>query len=110
MIRIRRTIRRRTNDVDRNLTSSADANTHTTLNGFDLLNRLTRETLPGGGPSQTRTYDAAGNLLTLVDFNGKTTSYGYDTLNRLLSKTPDASLGEPGVIFTYTATGKRLTM
>ncbi|HJQ24579.1 MAG TPA: RHS repeat-associated core domain-containing protein, partial [Blastocatellia bacterium] len=36
--------------------------------------------------------------------------YGYDVMNRLLSKTPDASLQEPAVTFTYTATGRRQTM
>ncbi len=36
--------------------------------------------------------------------------YAYDTVNRLLSKTPDASFGAPQVRFTYSPTGKRLTM
>src|SRR5207248_9377557 len=45
-----------------------------------------------------------------TDFNGKRTTYAYDAVNRLTSKTPDASLNEPVVNFTYTGTGKRATM
>ena len=49
-------------------------------------------------------YDATGNLSSRTDFRGKTTTYAYESMNRLLSKTPDASLGEPAVTYTYTAT------
>ncbi len=45
-----------------------------------------------------------------TDFNGRTTTFAYDTLSRLLSKTPDASFNAPQVKFTYTQTGKRVTM
>jgi len=62
------------------------------------------------GQKQTRTYDAEGNLISLTDYNGKTTTYTYDALNRLIAKTPDASLGDHAVGFTYTATGKRASM
>jgi len=96
-------------DANGNLTNLADANSHTTLNGFDVLNQLKQETMPAG-QVQTRTYDAAGNLISLTDYNGKTTTYSYDTLNRLTAKIPDASLGEPTVGFTCTATGKRASM
>src|SRR5439155_13258489 len=52
-----------------------------------------------------------GNLTGKTDFNGKTTtSYSYDTLNRLLKKTPDASLNQPAISFTYTPTGERASM
>jgi YD repeat-containing protein len=47
---------------------------------------------------------------TKQDFNGKTTTYTYDTLNRLLQRIPDASLHQTTVSFTYTPTGKRLSM
>ncbi|MBZ5726561.1 MAG: hypothetical protein LAP87_16365 [Acidobacteriia bacterium] len=96
-------------DASGNLTASTDANGHTTQSGFDVLSQLKTETMPVG-QTQTRTYDPAGNLLSLTDYNGKTTAYAYDSLNRLLSKTPDASLGEPAVTFTYTSTGKLATM
>src|SRR5262249_37818886 len=55
-------------------------------------------------------YDKVGNLTGLTDFNGKTTAYSYDSLNRLKTLTPDASLGQPVVAFTYTSTGQRATM
>ena len=93
-----------------NLAELADENGHTTLNAFDLLYRLTAKTLPDGSLTETRSYDTAGNLVSLTHFNGKTTTYAYDSLNRLLSRTPDPSLGESTVSFTYTATDKRATM
>ena len=96
-------------DPDGNLTNLTDANTHTTLNGFDFLGQLNLEAMPAG-QQQTRTYDAAGNLQTLTDYNGKTTTFAYDTLNRLMSRTPDPSLPDTPESFTYTATGKRATM
>jgi YD repeat-containing protein len=71
---------------------------------------LTGKTLPDGSLNESRSYDAAGNLVSLKHFNGKTTTYTYDSLNRLLTRVPDATLSEPTVTFTYTATGKRATM
>jgi len=97
-------------DSDGNLAGISDENGHTTQNAFDLLYRLTSKTLPDGSLTESRSYDAAGNLISLTHFNGKTTTYTYDSLNRLLSRTPDPSLSEPTVSFTYTATGKRATM
>lgn len=97
-------------DPDGNLTALTDANIHTTHNSYDLLYELTTKTLPDGGNTETRTYDTAGNLVSLKHFNGDTTTYGYDPLNRLSSRTPDPSLGEPTVSFTYTLTGKRASM
>lgn len=49
-------------------------------------------------------------MASKTDFNGKTTSYTYDAANRLTAKVPDASFNDTGVAFTYSATGKRLTM
>jgi RHS repeat-associated protein len=42
--------------------------------------------------------------------NGKSTTYAYDSLNRLSSKTPDANFSSSATLFTYTASGKRLSM
>jgi RHS repeat-associated protein len=89
--------------------TQTDANNHTTSYEYDKLGRRTARTLPLG-MFEVMTYNAVGNLSTRTDFNGKTTTYGYDNLNRLLSKTPDASLNEPTVSFTYTATGQRQSM
>jgi RHS repeat-associated protein len=89
-----------------NLASSSDANSHITMNGYDLLSEITAKTLPDGSLQETRTYDAAGNLKTLTHFNGVTTTYTYDNLNRLISQ---ATPGEVTVGHTYTATGKYLT-
>jgi RHS repeat-associated protein len=87
-----------------------DANSHTTASGFDLLNELLSTTLPDGSVTDTRTYDPAGNLLGLFDFNGKNTTFQYDPLNRLTARIPDANSGDVAESFTYTATGKRLSM
>ncbi len=45
-----------------------------------------------------------------TDFNGRTTTYQYDAINRLTRKTPAAVFAAPAVVFTYSATGQRLTM
>jgi RHS repeat-associated protein len=93
-----------------NLASLSDANSHVTINGFDLLSELKTKALPYGSLTETRSYDPSGNLVSLQHFNGKTTTYTYDTLNRLITRAPDPTLGETTVTFTYTATGKRHTM
>jgi RHS repeat-associated protein len=89
--------------------SQTDANNHTTRFEYDAMGHRTKRVLPVG-MSETYSYDAAGNLRSRTDFNGKTTNYTYDTLNRLISKTPDASLNQPGVSFSYTSTGHRAQM
>jgi RHS repeat-associated protein len=96
-------------DAVGNLRSVTDANNHITRYDYDDLNRLTKRTLPLD-MFETMVYDKAGNLKEWTDFKGKKTTYAYDSLNRLLSKTPDATLNEPAVSFTYSATGKRATM
>lgn len=96
-------------DSNSNLTSITDANGHVTSFQYDSLNRRILRQLPLS-MSETRSYDAVGNLSAATDFNGKTTTYTYDTLNRLLSKTPDPSLSQPTISFTYTSTGQRATM
>jgi len=89
--------------------TQTDANNHTTAYGYDRMGRRTKRTLPLG-MSETYAYDLAGNLTSRTDFRGKTTTFARDVMNRVLSRTPDASLSEPAVTFTYTATGQRLTM
>lgn len=99
-----------TYDLDNNLASVTDANNHTTTFGHDDLNRRNFRQLPITTITESSVYDAVGNLSSRTDFNGKKTIYQYDSMNRMLSKTPDPSLNEPAVSFTYTATGKRHTM
>jgi len=91
------------------LTSQTDANNHTTRFEYDRLGRRTKRTLPLG-MSEIYAYDAAGMLASRTDFRGKTTTYGYDVAGRLTTKTPDASLGQPAITFTYTSVGQRETM
>jgi RHS repeat-associated protein/uncharacterized repeat protein (TIGR01451 family) len=92
------------------LATRTDANGHATRQVFDVLGEVTSETFPAGGSSQVSTYDLAGNLLTRQDFNGKITSFSYDTLNQLIGITPDPSLSQPAVSFTYSPTGRIATM
>ncbi|HEV8427371.1 MAG TPA: RHS repeat-associated core domain-containing protein [Pyrinomonadaceae bacterium] len=92
-----------------NLLTQTDANNHTTRYEYDALGRRTKRTLPVG-MFETFAYDNAGRLTSRTDFRGKTTTYAYDVMNRLMSKTPDASLAEPNITYTYTATGQRATM
>jgi RHS repeat-associated protein len=63
------------------------------------------------GQVEQTIYDVAGRVLSKTDFNGKVTTFGYDTADRLVLRTPDASFaGEVPVSWTYSATGRRLTM
>jgi RHS repeat-associated protein len=96
-------------DALNNLRSTTNAQGHTTRYEYDALNRLIKRVLPLG-MAELYTYDQLGNMTTQSDFRGKQTSYAYDAMNRQLSKTPDASLGEQGVTFAYTPTGKRSKM
>jgi RHS repeat-associated protein len=98
-----------TYDEGGNRTSQTDANGHVTQFEYDELGRRTKRSLPGG-QVETFAYDAAGNLAERTDFNGKTTTYGYDESNRLTSKVPDATLGQPAITYSYTATGRREQM
>lgn len=76
---------------------------------YDKLGRRAKRILPLG-QVETYSYDARGNLQSRTDFNGKTTTFSYDNMRRLLSKTPDASLNQPTVSFTYNDSGQRETM
>ncbi len=89
--------------------SQTDANNHTTRFEYDQLGRRLKRILPAG-QFETYSYDSAGNLQSRMDFNGKTTTFTYDLMRRLLSKTPEASLNQTTVSFTYNATGQRASM
>jgi RHS repeat-associated protein len=99
--------------------TQTDANSHTTAFVYDQLGRRISRTLPLG-MSESYSYDAAGNLISRKDFNGHTTTYTYDSLNRLTQKTADAffstaacaggACGATQVSFSYSATGRRLSM
>jgi YD repeat-containing protein len=91
-----------------------DANGHVTSFVYDQHGRRISRTLPLG-MSESYGYDAAGNLISKKDFNGHTTTYQYDNMNRLTAKTADVffaqnATGAAQVSFTYTATGRRLSM
>jgi RHS repeat-associated protein len=89
--------------------SQKDALNRETKFEYDKLGRRTKRILPLG-QSEVYSYNNFGNLQAKTDFNGKTTTFGYDNMRRLLSKTPDASLNEPTVSFTYNDSGQRATM
>src|SRR5687768_6702850 len=89
--------------------SQTDANNHTTRFEYDQLGRRVKRTLPGG-QFETYAYDDAGNLQQRTDFNRHTTTFSYDSMRRLLSKTPDATLNQTTVTFTYNVNGQRATM
>ncbi|MET0752082.1 MAG: PKD domain-containing protein [Pyrinomonadaceae bacterium] len=89
--------------------SQKDALGRETRYEYDNLGRRTKRVLPLG-QTETYSYDTSGNLTSRTDFNGKTTTFGYDDMSRLISKTPDASLNQPAVSFTYDDLGQRATM
>ena len=89
--------------------TQTDANNHTTSFEYDKSGRRIKRILPLG-MFETYSYNAGGNLISRTDFKGQTTTYSYDLMNRLTRKTPDASLAEPPVSFTYTSTGRRASM
>ncbi|HYI07797.1 MAG TPA: discoidin domain-containing protein [Thermoanaerobaculia bacterium] len=90
-------------------TQETDALGRTTRFEYDIMSRLVRRTMPLG-MSETFVYDAAGQVISRTDFGGKTTTYAYDVMGRLTQKTPDASLTQPPVTYTYTASGQRASM
>src|SRR5262249_1876748 len=55
-------------DPHGNLKTITDANSHTTTTTFDLLDRPSMRTLPGGGSAAGSAYDVVGNQLTFTDF------------------------------------------
>ena len=89
--------------------SQKDALNRETKFEYDKLGRRTKRILPLG-QIETYSYSTDGNLSAKTDFNGKTMTFAYDTMRRLMSKTPDASLNEPTVSFTYNDAGQRATM
>ena len=92
-------------DYDGNMTSRVDVDgtTKTSSYVFDPLNRLTKETLPGGKTNEY-TYDGAGNVLSVKTNATDTVSYTYDDVNLLskLSEPPDTAGGvAPQTTFGY---------
>jgi RHS repeat-associated protein len=63
------------------LAGITDAATNQWSFGYDLLGRMTSQTLPDSGTT-TATYDAAGQLMTATDARGKTISITYDNDGR----------------------------
>jgi RHS repeat-associated protein len=102
-------VTRYTYDERGDMLTQTDANNHTTTFEYDRLGLRVRRTLPLG-MSETYGYDAGGRLASRTDFGGRTTAFAYDAMGRLVSKTPDPSLGEPAVTYTYNEAGRRATM
>jgi RHS repeat-associated protein len=96
-------------DETGNLVSQTDAAGRVTRYRYDALGRRVGRTLPLG-MSESYVYDAVGNVVNKTGFGGKVTTYEYDEMNRLTRKTPDASLGQPPVAYSYTPTGRRAAM
>jgi YD repeat-containing protein len=55
---------------------------------------------------QLRLYDDGGRRTKVQNILGQATTFAYDNMRRLLSKTPDASLNQPTISFTYNEEGK----
>jgi RHS repeat-associated protein/uncharacterized repeat protein (TIGR01451 family) len=91
------------------LVSQTDANGHTTTFEYDIMGRRSK-TLKPGGLSESYSYDITGDLIGRTDPNGKTTTYAYDKKHRLIRRTPDASLRQSPVTYSYTSLGQRATM
>src|SRR5215213_2091676 len=96
-------------DALNNLLSTTDALSRTTRFEYDALNRKIKRILPLG-MSELYTYDQVGNQVTKADFRGKQTAYDYDSMNRLIRKTPDSSVSETVVTYSYTPRGDRASM
>jgi YD repeat-containing protein len=95
--------------IDFGYWETVDANNQTSRFEYDQLGRRVKRTLPAG-QFEVFSYDNGGNLTSRADFNGRTTTFAYDMMRRLLSRTPDPSLSQPAVSFTYNSTGQRATM
>jgi RHS repeat-associated protein/uncharacterized repeat protein (TIGR01451 family) len=96
-------------DALNNLLSTTDALGRTTRYEYDPLSRAIKRVLPLG-MFESYTYDPVGNRVMRTDFGGKQTRYDYDSMNRLVKLTPDASLGEVTVSYTYNPAGQRASM
>jgi len=77
-----------------------DAKGNRTSFAYDNMGRLIGRKLPGE-QVETMAYNSVGQLMAKTDFAGHTTHYAYDQRGRLIQKTPDASLGEATVSFSY---------
>ena len=76
-------------DVEGNIASVTDPNTHTTYYDYDALNRLTTVSQPGSAIT-SYDYDVHGNLSSVTDAESHVTKYEYDDMGRVVSTTsPD---------------------
>ena len=66
-----------------NLTEHTDRNGKTTVNTYDVFDRLILTACDG--ESTAYTYDGNGNILTMTDSSGVTT-YTYDSMGRILTQ------------------------
>jgi RHS repeat-associated protein len=81
-----------------NLTSNAHAVNQVTTNAYDLGDRLTAVTLPGGGNTTTSfTFDALGRIATRTGPGAPTETYGYvgtsDTVGQIADGSTTISSG-----------------
>ncbi len=93
-------------------TSTTDPNSLVTVDYYNALDQLIKETQPSSGTT-THTYDPAGNLLTTTTAAG-TATYGYDDDNRLTSITYSGAgsgySSSSNVTYMYNADGLRTQM
>ncbi|HET8940434.1 MAG TPA: DUF6531 domain-containing protein, partial [Rudaea sp.] len=76
-------------DLDGNLITQTNANSHATSLTYDARHRRTSQTWPtttADSAVEHWTYDADGNLSTQITPNGKTLTYTVDALNRTTSE------------------------
>ncbi|TCC48812.1 RHS repeat protein [Kribbella capetownensis] len=95
-----------TYDANGNQLTSTDGAGRQTKQTFDVLNRVSTVTAPGGGVTTT-TYDGAGNVLTSKDPLGRITTNVYDAAGRLQST---AVPGLQPTTYTYDLDGHQLSM
>ncbi len=93
-------------------TSMTDPNSLVTVDYYNALDQMMKETQPSSGTT-THTYDPAGNLLTTTTPAG-TATYGYDDDNRVTSITYSGAASgystSSNVTYTYNDDGLRTQM
>ena len=98
-------------DGANNLSSTTDADGHTTTYSYSKANRLLSVAQPdptggpGPGPMTQYTYDLAGNRRTMQDPDQNVTTYGYDQRNRLTGTTDPYGFTETTV---YDGVGNKI--
>jgi large repetitive protein len=97
---------------DGNITSSTNADGHTTTFAYDALGDLTQQTEPVSATASIVTqygYDANGNETAYTDGNGNTSHYTYNSLGLQESATKPATATDPSdntTTTSYTADGQ----